>query len=183
MVCVFREYLKDWRVLLERARRMGAEYRGESAGALGIRLMTELMRHQRGVARIEKDMCRLCGSTEDLQYDHEPQQARNPEESEVQPLCAVCLKAKSATDAKFDAGWRPFVSVFSPATYQGFHMQPRESRIAAGPSPSTSRSTTGTPSCTRGRPGASSRRRTAGRPRRRSWRNAVSYTHLRAHET
>ena len=71
-------------------------------------------------------MCFLCGSTENLEYDHEPQQARNPQESAVRPMCKDCHAEKTATDAKFDDGWRPFTSVFNDWTYAAFHLQPRE---------------------------------------------------------
>ena len=44
----------------------------------------------------------------------------------VQSLCSDCHSLKTRTDAKFDDGWRPFVSIFNVVTYEGFHMQPRE---------------------------------------------------------
>ena len=91
-----------------------------------MQLLCTLLRFQRGVYKFGLEMCRWCGATENLEQDHEPQQARSPRESPLQPSCRDCHDMKTRTDAKFDDGWRPFVSVFNAVTYQGFHLQPRE---------------------------------------------------------
>ena len=73
--CKIRELPEGVEALQALAQAFSHPYRGQSAGVLGMELLHALLRRKREVCNIPVDACRFCGSTENLQYDHEPQQA------------------------------------------------------------------------------------------------------------
>ena len=118
--CILRQLLgpdgerfETLRALSALGERIGLPYAGHSESVFVTSCIKHLLRCKRIPCDLEKICCAWCGDTENLEYDHDPPQARNTQPSPVQILCKECSNQKSAEDRHFDDTWRPYASVAS----------------------------------------------------------------------
>ena len=123
--CLVRQYPEDFFRLKHLAKDLQLPYRGQGTAAFAHQAIVALLRRKKETTTIAEGCCYLCGG-EAEEIDHTPQQARSTEKTDEKPICRTCHEAKSAEDARWDDGWRPFVSVLNPHTWEGYQLQPRE---------------------------------------------------------
>ena len=123
--CLVRQYPEDFFRLKCLAKDLQLPYRGCGTATFAHQAIVALLRRKKETATIAEGCCYLCGG-EAEEIDHTPQQARSTEKTDEKPICRTCHELKTAEEARWDDGWRPFVSVLNPHTWEGYQLQPRE---------------------------------------------------------